>query len=109
MRQDAAILVLAGLLMTVMAGCQPQAPAPGLDRKGLTEQVILKVPGCTCTSTAAEIQYTLEALEGVSRAESDWEDHLVTVTYNPGQASLEDMTQALKSRGYPIVEVVEGP
>ncbi len=101
------VTLVAGIgFILLLAGCQPEKPTPDIMQQDTQREVTLLVPGCKCVSSAMEIRSTLEALDGVNQAETDIEDHLVVVSYDPSRNKLENMIQALQDKGFPIVRVV---
>ena len=64
------------------------------------QTVILDVPGMTCKFCPITVRKALEKVPGVIDAKSDFASKTATVTYDPDQASLSDLTQATANAGY---------
>ena len=67
-----------------------QAPAP--------DTVRLKVEGMTCGGCAISARMVLERLEGVEKAEVDYDRRLAIVHYDAKKVSPQKMIDALKSK-----------
>ena len=65
------------------------------------QQVVLTVEGMTCASCSVTVQKALESVEGVYSAEVTYEPARAVVRFDPAQASVEDLTRAATSAGYP--------
>lgn len=65
------------------------------------QQVVLEVEGMTCRACPATVQKSLEQVEGVYSAKTTYEPPEAVVRFDPAQVSIEDLTKATKSVGYP--------
>lgn len=60
------------------------------------------VEGMTCSGCANGVQRSLTKLEGVKSAEVSLTDAAVTVAYNPGAVTPEQMQQAVEKAGFKL-------
>ena len=71
--------------------------------------VELPVVGMTCARCAANVERTLnKKVPGVEQASVNFGTESLSVDYDPGQTSLEDMAQAVKNAGYELILPAEG-
>ncbi|MBM7855304.1 copper ion binding protein [Desulfohalotomaculum tongense] len=68
----------------------------------VTEEKI-NVQGMSCGHCTAAVEKALTALPGVEKAVADLEEKNVTVTYDPGQTSRDDIVKAIEEEGYEVV------
>lgn len=66
------------------------------------EKVLLKVNGMTCGGCVRSVKNVLEAIPGVASADVSLEKAQATVSYDPAQASLDKMKEAVSDAGYEI-------
>ncbi|MBI4538970.1 MAG: heavy-metal-associated domain-containing protein [Gemmatimonadetes bacterium] len=73
-----------------------------------SQKVKLRVEGMTCGGCAISARMVLERLDGVEKAEVDFERKLAVVTYDPEQVTPEHMIQTLRQKlGYEAAVVEE--
>jgi Cu+-exporting ATPase len=72
------------------------------------ERVTLPVRGMSCASCVEKVQKALSSVPGVTRADVNFATEKATVEYVLGEATVKDMTRAVKEAGYEILEVEEG-
>src|SRR2546421_1958584 len=70
------------------------------DQKKADSRAVLALEGMTCASCAMRIEKGLKKVPGVKDASVNLATEQATVTYNPGQASLEQMVQKVETVGY---------
>lgn len=63
---------------------------------------LIGVEGMNCNHCKMSVEKTLKGLPGVSRAEVSLEKKNVSVEYNPQEASLEAMKEAIIGAGYGV-------
>ncbi len=63
----------------------------------------LKISGMTCAMCSSTIQKSLEKLPGVSKAQVNLGNELVSVEYDPAQVNLGDLEKAITDVGYGTV------
>src|SRR3989475_4865460 len=63
-------------------------------------RTVLALEGMTCASCAMRIEKGLKKVPGVKDASVNLATEQATVTYNPGQTSLEQMVQKVETVGY---------
>ncbi len=68
-------------------------------------QVTLKIEGMTCASCAQRIQNTLAKLAGVREANVNFATERVTVSFDEGKVSVEDLVKAVEDLGYGVLRV----
>ncbi|MDG5814165.1 heavy metal translocating P-type ATPase [Chitinispirillales bacterium ANBcel5] len=66
-----------------------------------------KVGGMSCTSCAATVEKTLNAIAGVRNATVNFASERVTISYQPNSVTLSDLKKAVSDAGYTIVEESE--
>jgi Cu+-exporting ATPase len=69
-----------------------------------TVQETLPILGMTCASCVSRVERSLRKPAGVLTAEVNLATEKATVTYIPGQASHEDLVNAVKAAGYEVIE-----
>lgn len=62
----------------------------------------LKVAGMSCQHCQRAVQDSLLALKGVSRAEVNLDQGIVTVEYNETQVNLAAMKKSVEEAGYQV-------
>ncbi|MGI5836254.1 MAG: heavy metal translocating P-type ATPase, partial [Chloroflexota bacterium] len=62
------------------------------------------VTGMTCASCSARVERTLKKLPGVETVNVNLATEKATVTYRPGQASMDDFRHAVEDAGYGVVQ-----
>jgi len=70
-------------------------------QKASTKTVTLSVPGMTCRVCPITVKKALESVKGVSEVSVNFDAKTATVTFNPHQANVSDLTEATKKSGYP--------
>jgi copper chaperone len=77
-------------------------------RKGYTlggiimEMITMKAPDIGCEHCVATIKETAGRFPGVHAVEADVDTKIITLTYDPGQADLPKIEEALADEGYPV-------
>lgn len=98
--------ILRALLLTVVAAGFVIA-AEGVTMKS-DEQTTLKVDKVTCTSSCSTeeltsaIETALRKVPGVKTVTTDLQASLVTVTHEPGKATLGELTAAAQTAGFVV-------
>lgn len=64
---------------------------------------VLKVEGMTCGHCKMSVETALKKLNGVNEAVVSLDDKNVTVTYNEGESTFEQMKDAIEDQGYDVV------
>lgn len=64
------------------------------------ETMVLKVGGMSCGGCVKSVTGVLEALPGVSKADVSLEKAEAVVSYEPGQATREQMVQVIDDAGF---------
>lgn len=64
---------------------------------------ILPVQGMSCAVCAGHVESTVKRLSGVEDASVNLANHTLKVAYYPGDISLEEMQQAVRSGGYDLI------
>ena len=70
----------------------------------VTAQETLPILGMTCASCVSRVERALRRPAGVVTASVNLATEKATVTYVPGQASHEDLVNAVKAAGYEVIE-----
>jgi len=66
----------------------------------VTAQETLPILGMTCASCVSRVEKALRTPPGVLRAEVNLATEKATVTYLPGQATRQDLVDAVRGAGY---------
>lgn len=66
------------------------------------DTTVLKVNGMTCGGCVRSVKNVLEGIQGVSRAEVSLEKAQATVSYDPAQADVKRMKEAITDAGYQV-------
>lgn len=64
--------------------------------------ITLKVSGMSCGHCKEAVERAIGVLPGVSKVEANVEDGKVEISYNPSEASLDDIRQAVEDAGYDV-------
>jgi len=81
------------------------APAPGRaeQSEGSTmEMITMKAPDISCEHCVATVKKTVGQFPGVQSVEANAETKIITLTYDPTQADLPKIEDALEEEGYPV-------
>lgn len=68
----------------------------------MTEEMQLHVEGMSCGHCVKAVESSVGAIDGVETVRVTLDQELVEVTYNPRQASVEDMKAAIEEEGYTV-------
>ena len=63
--------------------------------------VTLGVPGMTCGACPITVKKAINKVDGVTRAEVDFDKRQAVVTYDDAKASADQIMQATANAGYP--------
>jgi len=96
MKRNIGIVIILLLGMLVLS-CAAQKPIPGNARI-----VELNVPTCDWPGTAASIRYILEKIDGVYKADADYQDSSVKIFFDEKKASVDQFIKALSKGGFEI-------
>lgn len=66
-----------------------------------TQTVTLSVPGMDCPVCPITVKKALTKIDGVTRAEVNFDQRQATVTYDDAKTSVEALTKATANAGYP--------
>lgn len=62
----------------------------------------LKAPDISCEHCVMTVKRTVGQFPGVQSVEADAETKIITLTYDPAQADLPKIEEALEEEGYPV-------
>lgn len=65
------------------------------------QTVTLSVPTMDCPVCPITVKKALTRVDGVSKAEVNFEKRQATVTFDDARASVQNLTEATKNAGYP--------
>ena len=68
----------------------------------MTEEMQLHVEGMSCGHCVKAVESSVGAIDVVETVRVTLDQGLVEVTYNPRQASVEDMKAAIEEEGYTV-------
>ncbi|WP_418910966.1 copper ion binding protein [Bacillus subtilis] len=71
------------------------------------EKVEFDITGMTCAACASKIEKNLNKLDGVDKATVNFALETVLVEYNPEQASVPEIKEAIKKLGYTLEQKKE--
>jgi len=66
-----------------------------------TQTVTLAVPGMTCAACPITVKKALSKVEGVSKADVNFDKREAVVTFDDAKASVQKLTKATEDAGYP--------
>jgi periplasmic mercuric ion binding protein len=66
-----------------------------------TQTVKLSVPGMTCAACPITVKKALSKVEGVSKADVDFDKREAVVTFDDAKTSVQKLTKATEDAGYP--------
>jgi copper chaperone len=66
------------------------------------EMMTLRAPDISCEHCVATVKRTVGQFPGVQSVEADAETKIITLTYDPAQADLQKIEEALDEEGYPV-------
>ena len=69
-----------------------------------SENVSLNITGMTCAACATRIEKNLSKVPGVEKANVNLATEKASVTFNPSEASVEDLIAKVKKTGYDVQE-----
>ncbi len=105
-RTRAAFFGLAALVLTVAVSstaCQRDTTASAATaqpKRADRRTVTVPVSGMICMVCAGSVKNALKAVHGVQKAEVDLEKDNVTVQYENGKVSVDELTRAINQLGY---------
>ena len=65
------------------------------------QTVTLDVPGMTCAACPITVKKAITRVDGVRKAEVDYDKRQAVVTYDDAKASVEQIVKATANAGYP--------
>lgn len=65
-------------------------------------QVVIQVEGMSCNHCVQAVQSALTKLDGVTDAKVSLADKNVTVQYEEGKVSVDQMKEAIEDQGYDV-------
>jgi len=65
------------------------------------QTVTLSVPGMTCAACPITVKKALSRVDGVTRAEVDYDKRQAVVSFDDARASVDRITRATADAGYP--------
>jgi Cu+-exporting ATPase len=83
-------------------------PRPGDDGVSQAE-VVLPIEGMTCASCVRRVERSLAKVPGVTEANVNFATEQAVVRFNPAQATLPDLREAVTKAGYTVGEVAPPP
>lgn len=69
-----------------------------------SENVIMNITGMTCAACATRIEKNLAKVPGVQKANVNLATEKASITFNPSEASVEDLIAKVKKTGYGVQE-----
>lgn len=94
-------IAVMSLSLLAVAETAPHNVTSVADQNVATKIVTLSVPGMTCRVCPITVKKALESVKGVSQVSVNFDAKTATVTFNPQQANVSDLTKATKKSGYP--------
>lgn len=67
------------------------------------EQVVLTVKGMSCGHCVKAVEDSVGALKGVQKVDVQLNDGKVSVAFDSGQVSLEEIKETIDDQGYDVV------
>lgn len=66
-----------------------------------TQTVTLAVPGMTCAACPITVKQAISKVDGVNKVNVNFDKREAIVTFDNAKASVQKLTQATESAGYP--------
>jgi copper chaperone len=66
------------------------------------EMITLRAPDISCEHCVATVKKTVGQFPGVQSVEADAETKIISLTFDPMQADLSKIEEALEEEGYPV-------
>ncbi|WP_034293635.1 MULTISPECIES: mercury resistance system periplasmic binding protein MerP [Burkholderiales] len=66
-----------------------------------TQTVTLSVPGMTCAACPITVKKAISKVDGVSKTDVNFDKREAVVTFDDTKASVQKLTKATESAGYP--------
>ena len=66
-----------------------------------TRTVTLEVPGMTCAACPITVKHAISRVDGVAKVDVKFDRREAVVTFDDAKASVQKLTQATESAGYP--------
>ena len=98
------ILLMLSLLAAslLLQTAHAEAAVPVQAQKQQTSQsVILDMQNMTCALCKFTIKKALQGVEGVEKANVDYDSKMASVTFNPQKTSVDALIKATTAAGYP--------
>ncbi|MFN8675733.1 MAG: heavy metal translocating P-type ATPase [Thermomicrobiales bacterium] len=87
-----------------------KAAAPRIGSDGAREtEVVLPIEGMTCASCVRRVERSLAKVPGVAEANVNFATEQAVVRFNPAEATLPDLRDAVTRAGYAVGEVAPPP
>ena len=67
-------------------------------------EIVINVEGMTCNHCKMAVEGAVKKLSGVIEAKVNLADKNVTVTFNEGEVTFDQMKAAIEDQGYDVVE-----
>lgn len=93
MKENFVVTAIAVLAFTLAAGAASEAA----ERKAR-----LKVPEMVCASRGAKAVAAATSVSGVSSADDDLDNTILTVVYDDGKTTVEEISKALAKEDFPV-------
>ncbi len=78
-----------------------------LSAEPASQQAVFAIEGMTCASCAMRVEKGLKKVPGVADAQVNLATEKATITYDPGQAALEQMMQKVDAIGYKAIPLAQ--
>ncbi len=80
---------------------------PVMPRDPETREVTMRITGMTCAACVAAVEKALERVPGVESVVVNLATEKAFIKYNPKQASIVDLREAVRSQGYDVADEEE--
>jgi copper chaperone len=82
---------------------EPQKTTPRTRERSIpVEMITLRAPDISCEHCVATVKKTVGQFPGVQSVEADAETKIISLTFDPMQADLSKIEEALEEEGYPV-------
>jgi len=92
--------LLAASLLLQTAHAEAAVPVQA-QKKQTSKSVILDMQNMTCALCKFTIKKALQGVEGVEKANVDYDSKMASVTFNPQKTSVDALIKATTDAGYP--------
>ena len=92
------------LLATLAFACNQKPASKSDEPKAANVEIVYHVEGMTCDHCEMSIQKGVNALDGISLVEANYEDSTTHVVFDPSKTDSTQIAAAIEKRGYKVAK-----